>query len=489
MGFLDSLFGPKPKATDIKAYNFFLFFEYIPKKLHDWEDNKIPFESVINFNSLIQKDKIWKSLIKDTKVISSGIKQNPDITLYLVDASSNQHPGEVVKAIIAINPKLHKSDYYTMEYSFGNYAICSADETSKHYYMDECKDGNQFGAYVIKAALESLVPPKLQPKPEPPKNASKPNRIKHTAQSFLKVLEKIADQYYKELGVVSLEDWIVTQKVGDEFKFYLTQNPDMEFDDPNCEVTLMVNFLGHHGRMEVVDKLFPNHNLSNPTDNSSSDSNEQKTVTEYPTAMADTYYSLDQLRQIPMGGLRLQPIDAGIVFDRQQQEIVSLLAQKSPRIKRFLPNLDLSTADAVAKYFSVFCQKTELQLEFGYSIKINRHGDMGYMGFIFVHTPLLNKVSINFPQWTIDFCIFEPFEGRKFMRTPLRHVLLMLKNELKVKNLFAIVDEDNEHCLNFMKSLPFKRQPETLTDPTTGKKAFLFMCPLSQIDINFKHNS
>lgn len=498
MGFFDSIFGSKPKASDIKAYNFFLFFDFIPKKLHEWEEKKISLEGVLKFDSLIEKNKLWKSLIKDSKVISSGITQNPDITLYLVEAPSNQQTGEVSKAIIAVNPKIQKSEYFTMEYSFGNFAICSADESGNHYFMDNCNDGNQFGAYVIKAALESLATPKPQPKPQPkpttPKpsaqsSASKPSVKKHTPLSFLKTLEKIADQYYKQRGVVSLEDWMVIQKNGDEFKFYLTQNPDMEFDDPDCEVTLMVNFMDHNGRMEVVNKFFPGNSIPQPGAKNTSTSEIPRVEPPYPSAIQDKYYSLDQLRQIPMGGLRLQPIDAGIVFDRQQQEVVSLFAKKSPRIKRFLPNLELSSPEAVQKYFSVFCQKTEMQLEFGYSIKMNKHGDVGYMGFIFVHTPLLNSVAINFPQWTIDFCIFEPLEGQRFMRTPLRHVMLMLKNELKVKNLFAIVDEDNEQCLNFMKSLPFNMQPETLTDPTTGKKAYLFCCPLSQIDIDFKRIS
>lgn len=488
MGFFDSLFGSKPKAFDIKAYNYHLFFDFIPKKLHEWEEKKISFDSVINFDSLVYNNKLWKSLVKDTKIISSDIKQNQDITLYLIDAPSNEQPGEVVKAIIAINKKLQKSDYYTMEYSFGNFAICSADESGNHYYIDECKDGNQFGAYVIKAALKTLVLPKSQQEPQEKPKKQEQNtpqaKTKYTADSFLKVLDNLADQYYKKRGVVSLEDWIVTQKVGDEFKFYITQNPDMEFADPNCEVTLMVDFMNHNERMKVVEKFFTT--VREQSDNKKPNSDIPKIDPTYPSALADKYYSLDQLRQIPMGGLRLQPIDAGIVFDKQQQEIVSLFAQKSPRIKRFLPNLNLSSSEDVEKYFSVFCQKTEMQLEFGYSIKMNKHGDVGYMGFIFVHTPLFNNVAINFPQWTIDFCIFEPLEGKGFMRTPLRHIMLMLKNEMGVKNLFAIVDEDNIQCQNFMKSLPFRMQPETLTDPTTGKKANLFLCPLSQIEIDFK---
>ena len=74
MGFFDSLFGSKPKAFDIKAYNYHLFFDFIPKKLHEWEEKKISFDSVINFDSLVYNNKLWKSLVKDTKVISSGIK-------------------------------------------------------------------------------------------------------------------------------------------------------------------------------------------------------------------------------------------------------------------------------------------------------------------------------------------------------------------------------------------------------------------------------
>lgn len=488
MGFFDFIFGSKPNAFDIKAYNYHLFFEFIPKNLHLWEEMNISFDSVIYFKHLINNNKQWKSLVKHTKVTSSGINQNQDITLYLITAPSNEQYGEVDKAIIAINKKLQKSVYYILEYSFEDFAICSTDESGNHFYIDKCKNANQFGAYVIKAALETLVPPKsqheTQQNPKKQEQSSSQSNTKYTAESFLKVLENLADQYYKKRGVVSLEDWIVTQKVGDEFKFYITQNPDMEFEDPNCEVTLMVDFMGHNERMKVVEKFFTT--VREQGDNKKPTSDIPKIDPPYPSALADKYYSLDQLRQIPMGGLRLQPIDAGIVFDKQQQAIVSLFAQKSPRIKRFLPNLNLSSSEDVEKYFSVFCQKTEMQLEFGYSIKMNKHGDVGYMGFIFVHTPLFNNVAINFPQWTIDFCIFEPLEGKGFMRTPLRHIMLMLKNEMGVKNLFAIVDEDNIQCQNFMKSLPFRMQPETLTDPTTGKKANLFLCPLSQIEIDFK---
>ena len=295
----------------------------------------------------------------------------------------------------------------------------------------------------------------------------KPKPTVHTAESFLKVLEKIANDYYKERGVVSLEDWMVTRKDGDEFKFYITQYPDMEFEDPNCEVTLMVEFMDHNGRMGVVNKFFPKKQAA------------PEPLKPAPKPANGKYFTIDQLRQIPMGGLRLQPIDAGIVFDEQQQSVVQVFASRSPRIKKYLPNLDLSSNEAIAKYFTTFCMKTEMGLEFGYSIKMVKHGDVGYMGFIFVHTPALNERAINFPHWTLDFCIFEGLEGRSFMRGSLIHVLKLLKEQMNVPDVFAIVDEDNERCLKLMEKLPFELRPEVLTDPTTGHHAKLFRCDLT----------
>ena len=312
------------------------------------------------------------------------------------------------------------------------------------------------------APKPSLTPSAKTAQSNTPQN--KP--VVHTRESFLKLLEKIADSYYKDKGVVSLNDWMVTRKDGDQFKFYVTQYPDMEFEDPNCEVTLMVEFMDHNGRMEVVNKFFP----------------EKKSAPEplkpAPKPANGKYFTVDQLRQIPMGGLRLQPIDAGLVFDEQQQSVVQVFAAKSPRIKKYLPNLDLSSNEAITKYFTNFCMKTEMGLEFGYSIKMVKHGDVGFMGFIFVHTPALNGPAINFPHWTIDFCIFEGLEGRSFMRGSLIHILKQLKEQMNVPDVFAIVDDDNERCLRLMEKLPFELRPEVLTDPTTGHHAKLFRCDL-----------
>lgn len=64
MGFLDSRFGKKPTEKEIAAYNYYLFFDYIPKRLHEWENNHASLQSALTYNSLVDKNKVWKSLIR-----------------------------------------------------------------------------------------------------------------------------------------------------------------------------------------------------------------------------------------------------------------------------------------------------------------------------------------------------------------------------------------------------------------------------------------
>lgn len=191
------------------------------------------------------------------------------------------------------------------------------------------------------------------------------------------------------------------------------------------------------------------------------------------------YFSLDQLRQIPMGQVRLQPLDGRLAMDPSSQQMVAVMAQTTPDIKKYLPNLDLSSAKSIGRYFLNYCSKTELGYEFGYAIKT---GDDGYLGFIFVHTPEMNEKVINFPKWSTDFCLFKPFQGQGIMTQTLSRVLYLLKTEMKVSEVYAYVDEENESCLKMLSRLPFDLQPETLTDPITGHKALLFCCPLHEIN-------
>lgn len=473
MGIFDSIFGKKPDKQDIKAYNYYLNFDYIPKVLYQWKNGNGTFQSAISFDSLINKNNKWKSLIKETSVTSSSLKENTDIMLYLIKSPSTESMADVAMAIIAVNQKIKKYLYYTMEYSFGDFMICSADEKGNHHNIGiDVKNGEQFGAYVIKQALKELKAPVKVEEPSKSQFQSPPSGKGKEYDSFLQKLNDFAENYYKKRGVIRIEDYVVARLVGKEVVLSITQYPDEEFNDPDCQVQLMIEFMDYPNRVKMADYFF------RPYDKHDALKEIRNNLKE--SDVKDKYYSLSQLRQIQMGGLRLQPIDAGIVFEEDQQNVVLAFAAKSPRVKKYLPNLDLSSNEAITKYFSAICQKTEMGLEFGYSIKMNNHGDIGYMGFIFVHTPTLNEVAINFPHWTLDFCLFEGLEGRGFMRGSLITVLSTLKKEMDVKFVYTVISEDNDRCIKLIENLPFYDTGETLTAPD-GSKAKLYCCILKNL--------
>lgn len=202
-----------------------------------------------------------------------------------------------------------------------------------------------------------------------------------------------------------------------------------------------------------------------------------------PTApnIIGRYYTLDKIKQIPMGQIYLQPIDAAIIFDSDLQKNISIMGNISPKIAKFLPKFNISSENDVMQFFTNFCKKTEAGYEFGYAIKMNS----GILGFIFINTPAINGIAINFPQWTIDFCLFEPFEKQGIMIQCLARILYFLKVELYVRNIYAIVSQENTDSLNLLSHLPFDLQQESLTNPITGEKAKLFCCPIHEI--NFQH--
>ena len=194
-----------------------------------------------------------------------------------------------------------------------------------------------------------------------------------------------------------------------------------------------------------------------------------------------TFFRLDQLRKLTLGDVYLEPIDAFYAFDQQTQNIISVFAESSPKIKMFLPNLNLSTQEEVAETFINLCMKTELGFQFGYTIKMKN----AYLGLILINTPYYNKNAIKFPHWTIDFCLFSCCEKRGIMRASIIRILQFLKCELNVKHLYAYVDEHNFDCLKFMSNICFYKQERILIDPSTGSRAFVYLCDLTNIKFEF----
>lgn len=193
------------------------------------------------------------------------------------------------------------------------------------------------------------------------------------------------------------------------------------------------------------------------------------------------YYTLDKLKPIPMGQIYLAPIDSAFIFDSDILESITIMGKISPKIAKFLPHFNISSKNDIVQFFTNLCKKTEAGYEFGYAIKMGNN----ILGFIFISTPANNEITINFPQWTIDFCLFEVFEKHGIMTQSLSRILYFLKVELDVRNIYAIVSQENTDSLNLLSHMPFDLQQETFTNPNTGEKAKLFCCPIHEI--NFQH--
>jgi hypothetical protein len=158
MSILELIFGKKPSEKDIIAFNYKLYFDYLPKRLNVWKQNGETIQVILSFDELKQKNNIWKQLAKRIKIKSTTLKSYEDIIFYVIQAPSIKMIGLVEIAIFAINIRLDKYEYFTMEYSLGNYAICSIDQKGNHYYIDKCRDAESFGVYVVKETIANLQP-------------------------------------------------------------------------------------------------------------------------------------------------------------------------------------------------------------------------------------------------------------------------------------------------------------------------------------------
>lgn len=148
----------KVDKKTILAYNYFLCFDYIPKAIYSWWNDKGLFETALCFESVGMAFPEYKPLIKQTEVKPSNFIDNPDIEMYWVKVPNNLMISEVALACVAINRKNHGFLYFTAEISFGGYAICIPDEEKNHRNTGiVAKDGEEFLKFCIKEVNEKLT--------------------------------------------------------------------------------------------------------------------------------------------------------------------------------------------------------------------------------------------------------------------------------------------------------------------------------------------
>lgn len=188
------------------------------------------------------------------------------------------------------------------------------------------------------------------------------------------------------------------------------------------------------------------------------------------------YYRLEDINPIesPRGFL-IRGIDATSVFESNDAEILSFIASTSKRIRRFLPQMDLSTKEAAEDFLISIIRRTEFGAGFAYSIRVKGL----IVGLILVNTPAKN---VKFSHWSLDFFIMEAMENKGIMYESLWLVLRMMKDVLSVPEVYIWVDPENAHCLSLIAKLPFdevqhdKNGKYVYSDK--GKRYRLFYCDL-----------
>ena len=166
-----------------------------------------------------------------------------------------------------------------------------------------------------------------------------------------------------------------------------------------------------------------------------------------------TFYELENIKYRSMGGdLMLAPYDFNFYLEALDAKILPMLTN-TDRIRRFLPGLGFDDEESTKKHLKGYLLQTENQLGVAYFIRLKNLP----IGLVHVDTPLYNEKVIGKAIWTIDFFIAENFEHKGIMFNAVVRVLNEMKNAMGAKVVYALVDQDNIDCVNFMSKGLFKR--------------------------------
>lgn len=205
------------------------------------------------------------------------------------------------------------------------------------------------------------------------------------------------------------------------------------------------------------------------------------------TNIIGNYFTLKQLKAKVFNNVTIVPIVEGFLT-KEYTIMLSALYEASPNVQKYMPGLDLSSPEKVIETI----HKQYIGTKLGYKFSLAILFDDKPCGLVFINTPDYNDIAANFSAWTIDFCLFVPFEGNGIMSSVLPHILCMLKNDFHINELYAIVDSRNDRCLALLPKLYFEEwndpEGQTFDDPNTGNTAKVFLCTLSGITFYNNNN-
>lgn len=191
------------------------------------------------------------------------------------------------------------------------------------------------------------------------------------------------------------------------------------------------------------------------------------------------FYNLEDIKYRSMGNdFMLAPYDAFSFFKFPDAEVLFKLTN-SEKIRRFLPGLGFNDEASTKKRLESFIYKVENQLGVTYVIRESNFP----LGMIFVNTPLYNKKTMNLAIWTIDFYISDIYEHKGLMYHSILRTLNEMKEVMGAKAVYAIVDKNNQDCINVIGKGLFDLVDNTgFQDGRGGEAPLVYMIDLSLIN-------
>lgn len=175
-------------------------------------------------------------------------------------------------------------------------------------------------------------------------------------------------------------------------------------------------------------------------------------------------------------GLMLAPYYAQRFFELGENDAQLLSMLSDDAIKRYLPNMDFSTEESTLKFLSNLPLRAETGLSIAYIITANNMP----MGFIFIDTPIINKI-IGLNKWTLTFFLLPPMRGKGVMVASLARILYLLKTKLGVSEVYATADKTNTVSQKVLQAVYF--EPTDIHD--VANQAVTYVCNLDTLD--FRH--
>lgn len=162
-----------------------------------------------------------------------------------------------------------------------------------------------------------------------------------------------------------------------------------------------------------------------------------------------SYYDLSNVKVMKIDDhFSVAPYDARWLFQVQDDKILPIITN-SERIRKFLPNINFKDAESAKNTLTNIVKRTELGYGITYFIRENNIP----IGMVFVNSPLSNRVhdAMNLNVWSVDFFMWEMYEGRCIMFNSLLRIFNQLK-DMGVKRVYALVDISNTQCMRLMKN-------------------------------------